>query len=48
MIGIAVLADLNGIPGGNINPTGNAISHLQDLATVALLGGAGYVGCRGR
>ena len=48
MLGIAVLANLNGIPGLNVNPGGVAISHLQDLSAVGLLLGSLYVVASGK
>ena len=37
ILGVALLVDLNGIPGVNVNPQGIAISRLQDYSGVALL-----------
>jgi hypothetical protein len=48
MLGIAVLVNLNGIPGLNVNPRGVTISHLQDLFAVGLLAGSLYVVASGK
>jgi hypothetical protein len=43
MISVALLVSLNGVPGVNVNPGSNSISHYQDVAGLALLLGCGYV-----
>jgi hypothetical protein len=48
MLGIAVLVNLNGIPGLDVNPGGVAISRLQDLSAVGLLVGSLYVVASGK
>jgi hypothetical protein len=48
MLGVAVLMSMNGIPGVDVNPGGVAISHLQDLAGLGVLGGSFYVVASGK
>ncbi len=48
MLGVAVLVELNGIPGVDVNPRGIFISRLQDLFAVGILVGSLYVVASGK
>lgn len=48
LLGLALLVDLNGIPGVNVNPGAKSIGPLQDASGVALLASAAYVVASGK
>lgn len=48
LLGIALVVELNGIPGLDVNKANIAISRTQDLMAVAILAGSAYVVASGR
>jgi O-Antigen ligase len=48
LLGLALLVDLNGLPGVNVNPGGMNIARLQDASAVVLLASVAYVVASGR
>jgi O-antigen ligase/polysaccharide polymerase Wzy-like membrane protein len=48
LLGLALLVDLNGLPGVNVNPGGMNIARLQDASGVLLLASLAYVVASGK
>jgi hypothetical protein len=48
LVGLALLIDLNGLPGVNVNPGGMNIARLQDASGVVLLASVAYVVASGK
>jgi O-Antigen ligase len=48
LLGLALLVDLNGLPGVNVNPGGMNIARLQDASAVVLLASVAYVVASGK
>jgi O-Antigen ligase len=48
LLGLALLVDLNGLPGVNVNPGGMNIARLQDASAVLLLASVAYVVVSGK
>jgi hypothetical protein len=48
LLGLALLVDLNGLPGVNVNPGGMNIARLQDASAVVLLASLAYVVASGK
>jgi hypothetical protein len=43
LLGLALVGCLNGVPGVDVNPGSNSISHTQDVFALAIVGGSLYV-----
>jgi hypothetical protein len=48
LLGLALAGALNGFPGVDVNPGGNAISHAQDVFALAIIAGSLYVVASGK